>query len=124
MSATDISGYVKTETEIIDGMLYRDGKPLHDKKSIGKVKVTLSEPDIFGARSLQGLLTKVELSSSGFYVLTFHERQVKDGKYDKDGCCRDPLIVTTRTLGGNFLQVGWTNDQGNTTGITSVPSFC
>ena len=43
MSATDISGYVKTETEIIDGMLYRDGKPLHDKKSVGKVTVTLSE---------------------------------------------------------------------------------
>ena len=43
MSATDISGYGKQETEIVDGILHRDGKPLHDKKSVGKVTVTLSE---------------------------------------------------------------------------------
>ena len=123
MSATDISGYLKQETEMVDGFLYRDGKRLHDKESVGKLKVTLSEPDIFGARGLQGILTDVVLSSAGFYVLTFHERQVMHGNYHKDGCCRDPLSIYTRHLGRDFLQVGWTNDRGKTAG-TSVPSVC
>ena len=125
MSLHDIRECWENRCEIREGVLYRDGKALHEKSSAGTLKVTIVAPDVFGARPFQGLLTDVKQSPLGF-VLTLRERQVilEEGKYYEEELCNTTLELSTRCLGPEFLHVGWAKQQGNTAGIASAPSVC
>jgi hypothetical protein len=118
-----IEKYGVTQISVVDGVLYKDGKPLYDPDV--PVRVSISLPCL-SANALQGILSNVKVSKYGLISIEIYEREVnKSGYYcPSNAPCSDKFTeVTTYNIHESFLQWGWTEEQGNTAGFTIPFSF-
>ena len=96
------------------GVLYKGGIPLYNEKD--PVRVSISLPCL-GPKPLQGLLLKVWASKHGRIFLRILERNVDPQGYYVNACSdKQPLVISTYSISAEFLQLGWTEEQGSTKG--------
>jgi len=118
-----IEKYGITQTSVVDGVLYKDGKPLYDPDV--PVRVSISVPCL-SANALQGILGIVRETKYGLKSIEIYEREVNNSGYYcpfNAPCSANLTEVTTYDINDSFLQWGWTEQQGNTAGFTIPFSF-
>ena len=96
------------------GVLYKGGLRVYSERD--PVKVSISLPCL-GPKPLQGLLLKVWASKYGLIFLRIRERNVNSEGFYVNACSdKQPLVISTYSVSDAFLQLGWTEEQGSTTG--------
>ena len=115
VAASEIDQYGVTEISVVEGVLYRNGERLSGPGE--RIRIFAS---CLSANPLQGLFDKVKLSKCGRISIWIFERGVNKDGYYIDECSDTSLQVNTYRIDENFLQTGWTKEQGNTAGF-SIP---